>query len=323
MSMPVQIIRQCVRLAVLAFIIAVPTLTWYRMALNQHAEAVHEDGLGPIEHFPVKQLDRGLRKLSGSESTAGQTEKIQEQLSHLQGNSWSAQIMGMSLTDPLAVAEGTAMRRGLSGPLWMGVWIPLVLTVLFGRVFCGWICPAGFIFELADHLRRVLRRLDFRPKNFSFKHSRKFSLLGACLLVAFVTGAPVLSSTYPPAIVCREIHTAVIAGLDSTVALTISGTLIFFVLILLAELVVSRRMWCRYLCPGGAIYSALGAARLFRIKRDSVACTDCADCITACPMGLDPMHDQMGAECDSCMLCIHSCNDDALKLLPITSRRPE
>jgi ferredoxin-type protein NapH len=206
------------------------------------------------------------------------------------------------------------MQRGISGPLLLGLWIPLVITVILGRVFCAWICPAGFIFEFGDHLRHGLKRLDFRLKNFRFRAGRKYTLLAVGLLVALISGAPVLSTIYPPAIVCRELHNAVIAGLDSELTLTISGALVFFALILLAELLVSRRMWCRYLCPGGAIYSALGAARVLRVKRDPVACTECADCITACPMGLDPMHDKMGAGCDTCMLCISACQDNALAL---------
>ncbi len=82
--------------------------------------------------------------------------------------------------------------------------------------------------------------------------------------------------------------------------------------IVLLELTVSRRWWCRYVCPGGALYSLLGWARLVRVKRAASMCTDCGVCVVVCPMGLAPMQDVMGPECDSCGLCISNCGDDAL-----------
>lgn len=82
--------------------------------------------------------------------------------------------------------------------------------------------------------------------------------------------------------------------------------------IIAMELTISRRWWCRYLCPGGALYSLLGWARLVRVQRKAALCDQCGTCVEVCPMGLAPMQDRFGLECDNCALCISNCPTSAL-----------
>ena len=41
----------------------------------------------------------------------------------------------------------------------MGVFLPMILAIFFGRVFCGWMCPFGFLFDLVYKLETV--KLNF------------------------------------------------------------------------------------------------------------------------------------------------------------------
>ena len=75
---------------------------------------------------------------------------------------------------------------------------------------------------------------------------------------------------------------------------------------------MARRGFCRYLCPGGALYSLLGRYRLFRIKREVKSCNDCKKCNAVCEFELDPMGDDFGQECNNCTACIAICPTDAL-----------
>jgi len=75
---------------------------------------------------------------------------------------------------------------------------------------------------------------------------------------------------------------------------------------------VARRGFCRYLCPGGALYSLLGSFRLFRIQRKVEVCNDCAKCNAVCQFGLDPLRDKFTNECNNCTACIQACPTDAL-----------
>ena len=86
----------------------------------------------------------------------------------------------------------------------------------------------------------------------------------------------------------------------------------FFVITLLFDLFVARRGFCRYLCPGGALYSLLGRYRPFRIRRIVESCNDCARCNQVCEFGLNPLRDDFGQECNNCSACIAVCPTDAM-----------
>ena len=75
---------------------------------------------------------------------------------------------------------------------------------------------------------------------------------------------------------------------------------------------VSQRGFCRYVCPGGALYSLLGRYRVFRIKRKVDLCNDCEKCNVVCQFGLDPLQDDFGMECNNCAACIAVCPTEAL-----------
>jgi polyferredoxin len=83
--------------------------------------------------------------------------------------------------------------------------------------------------------------------------------------------------------------------------------------IVLAVLVVLsvfvKNFWCRFLCPYGAMTGLLGLASPTRIRRDPVACIDCAKCAVACPAGLavDTALSVRSAECTACMSCVAVC----------------
>jgi ferredoxin-type protein NapH len=146
------------------------------------------------------------------------------------------------LSDPLAVAEMTATSRTIYLPLWLSALIPVLFTLLLGRVFCSWMCPAGLLFELTDKLRRLLRLAEIKPGEVRFSHQNKYVVLVIGLLVAGTVGLPIFALVYPPAVISRLAH-AWIFGTALTGMLILLGLMIIF------ELAVSPRWWCRTMCP--------------------------------------------------------------------------
>jgi ferredoxin-type protein NapH len=227
---------------------------------------------------------------------------------------WSARLFGISLTDLLAAAESAFATRSLVSVLAAGALLPLLATLLLGRVYCGWICPVGILMPLIRRLRSALAFLELPVHDVRLWKGNKFALLGAATLIGLVGGLPILHYIYPPAILSREAHSFATVLFDRAEAGRFgfpwgffSGGMIFLGLVALVEVAVAPGFWCATLCPGGALYSALSRWKLLRLKRTRSACVDCVACDKVCPMQLRPMTDETGAECDACGVCVDAC----------------
>ncbi|WJW74804.1 4Fe-4S binding protein [Thiohalobacter sp. IOR34] len=228
-----------------------------------------------------------------------------EQLDAIKGNTWSGTLWGLQLSDPLAVLGQFAAGLGVYTPFLLTALIPVLFTLVLGRFFCGWICPATLLYELNTTLATWLQRAGIRTGKRRFDRRIKYLVLAIGLLLSALSGAVLVAAIYPPAIIGRELYYAIALGGFG------SGTL-FFVGTLLFDLLVARRGFCRYLCPGGALYSLLGRYRLLRIRRIVEKCNDCAKCNAVCEFGLDPLRDHFGQECNNCTACIAICPTDAM-----------
>ncbi|HFD32471.1 MAG TPA: 4Fe-4S binding protein [Gammaproteobacteria bacterium] len=226
-------------------------------------------------------------------------------LNNLKGTTWSGTLFGLKLSDPLAVVGQISAGKTVYLPFLLTALIPIILTLIFGRFFCGWICPATFIYELNDNLATWLRKAGIPVGKRKLDFRLKYLVLVMGIIISAATGMIAFASVYPPALIGREIYYAIaLSGFGSG--------MIFFLMTLLFDLMVTRRGFCRYVCPGGALYSLLGHFRLFRIQRDVTQCNDCAKCNVVCQFGLDPLRDDFTQECNNCTACIAVCPTDAL-----------
>ena len=237
--------------------------------------------------------------------TAPFTSDPAEELDAIKGTTWSGTFWGFRLSDPLAAAGQAAAAMSVYWPFLITAAVPIVLTAIFGRFFCGWICPATFLYELNTNAASWLRWAGLSFGNRHFDRRLKYGVLAIGLILSAATGSVLVGAVYPPAIVGREIYYAVALGGFGSGA-------VFFIATLLFDLLVARRGFCRYLCPGGALYSLIGRYRLVRIRRIVETCNDCAKCNAVCEFGLDPLRDNFGQECNNCSACIAICPTDAL-----------
>ena len=321
----IQMVRRTVQISVVAFMLLVPALARYTNYLSaRELDRTLEKWDGTLQGEVLAGIDVVLRALPGGERdrvdriVRDRTVAL-ERTQALRGGPWSAQTGALSLTDPLAGLESIAASKSIVWVLVVSLAVPVIVTLLLGRVFCSWICPMGLLLEINDKLRDVLKFLEIRPRNLSFSRGTKYGLLGGGAIVVALTSMPLLGYVYPPAILSRETHDLVFGMFDRaeqgrfgfwTGGLTWASLIILG--IALFEVLISRRWWCRYLCPGGALYILLGRFRLVNVRRSVTACTECGVCVQVCPMGLAPMQDQIGSECDNCGVCISHCTDDAL-----------
>ena len=320
-----QVTRRFVQVFAVLFLLAVPVTARYVNYLSaRELDKKIEKWEGTLQGNTLAVFDGFFRSLPGGEKPRGDRivrnrKEVLADAQKIRGGMWSLEIAGLSMTDPLAGAENIWASRTIKRILLVSLIIPLLLTIVLGRVFCSWICPMNLLLELSDKLRGLLRFLELPPHNVRFSRSTKYIALAAGLVITLIMSLPVLGAIHPPAVIGRELHELVSGVFDRAeegrfgfraAGLSWMSLLILGVVIL--EVSVSRRWWCRYICPGGALYNLLGAARLVRVRRTAEKCTGCAACTASCHKGLAPMCDRTGLDCDNCGSCISHCESGAL-----------
>lgn len=200
------------------------------------------------------------------------------------------------------VTTGGLMQRIAWGSFVLLIGAAL-LNLVFGRAFCGQICPLGTLQELAGSLRSVLKiRRRALPESFD----RPARYLKYLVLIVFAVASwragELLIRPYDPwvafhHVTSSEVLTEFSIGLG---VLTVS----------LVASVVYDRFFCKYLCPMGAVLGTFSRFAVFKVTRHPDACVDCGACNVVCPHNI-AVDSASGAiadpECISCGLCVAAC----------------
>ncbi len=304
----IQALRRSAQVFVLLWVI---TLVYLSLYAHYRAANVLDDEteMTGFRGFVLREMDERIDSMDDPQAF----------LDANKGNLWAMRVGGWELADPLAALEPTFASKTFHAPLFASILIPVIVTLLFGKVFCSWICPANLLFEITGKLRALLRLAEIKPGEVRFSRINKYVLLVVGLIVAAIVGLPLFALIYPPAALSRFIH----AWIFGT---SVTGILILLGVIVLVELAVSPRWWCRTMCPGGALYGLIGWPRLLRVKLNSDRCTHCHKCKKVCDPGLDPVAESYGLECDNCGRCVKCCPEQALYFtvgLPEVKKRKE
>jgi hypothetical protein len=235
---------------------------------------------------------------------------VQQAGEHISGGPVSLSLFGFQFIDPaLAIMSVLSVPSTLATVLW-AVLIPLVLCVCFGRVFCGYICPIGWLATWQFHLQRRLKTTypSTRPVS---QESAGILFLLLIVLIA-VAGLP---SAAALGLVHLQTQRVAAHVTDPSIVWTASGIIFAFVV---ANWVFAPGIWCRYLCPSGTVYRIVARYRLFGIVHSSTKkcpghCTLCAD---VCWLHLDPKSAPPGPACDLCLDCVKACPHRKLGLRP-------
>ena len=187
------------------------------------------------------------------------------------------------------------------GPLNLSMLLALLGLALLGKkAFCGWACPIGFLGELAARLSgRFWKRRPRVPSRASARLKLlRYAVLAAALFFTYRTGELVLRGYDPFYLIFSGLgHGS--AGLLSILAVAA---------IALGTLVVPM-MFCRYLCPMGAVLDPFSRLGLIRIRRDASKCSACGRCSRACLQDI-PVHQletMRHRDCTKCLECMDAC----------------
>jgi MauM/NapG family ferredoxin protein len=245
--------------------------------------------------------------------------------------------------DPLLAIVGLVSGRALQVGMLLSLVI-LGLSILFGRAWCGWLCPVGTTLDLFS-FRKVSNKKRVIPENL---RRGKFILLVAILIasvfgnlsllildpitlwVRTLTGGvgPILNTAFTVSEQALSniswlgsslqwldqlMRPAVFPSEVTGVRLVWLPILLFSTIILL-NLVVER-FWCRYLCPLGGLFGWISKIAL--VKRNvTTDCTKCGKCSPSCPTGtIDAAHGYASdpGECTMCMNCLATCSSSKFR----------
>ena len=175
--------------------------------------------------------------------------------------------------------------------------LTIIFTLIFGRSFCGNICPFGALFEFIGKIKK--KKLKIPPQIDKYLRNLKYLVLILVTYMAWKT-ATLWISPFDPYAAFAHLGT----GNEILTEMPIG----FFILILLiiASIFINR-FFCRYLCPAGALYALISKISFLKIKRNS--CINCGTCTKSCPMGIDVKNQKeiKGGECIACDQCISNC----------------
>ncbi|MGB4610700.1 MAG: 4Fe-4S binding protein [Saccharofermentanales bacterium] len=179
-----------------------------------------------------------------------------------------------------------------------------VITALWGRFFCGFLCSFGALQDLLAVPFKKFRLKHRIPKKLdSTLKYLKFVILAFFVLGVWAFALPFNSSLSP-----WGIFGMLTSGNISLVSAAIpTAGFILLMAIMVASMFIER-FFCRYLCPLGAIFKLISGKRFFKIRCNNM-CVNCGLCTKKCAMGIDiaGQKEVTSAECIDCMKCITAC----------------
>ncbi len=215
--------------------------------------------------------------------------------------------------------------------------VMIVLTLVFGRFFCGWVCPLGTTIDVVGTIQKKRVSLSDRtnqklrlPKFFLLAAIFSLSLVGiqaAWVLDPMVLIGRFVSLNLIPTVtlafdrifmfLIKNLHqTGVVADAYRYLKTTFLGVKVFYFshsfiilcyfLAVVATAFFLARFWCRAVCPLGAVYALSARFSLFR--RTVTNCRHCRPCISSCRMSaIQADSGSVKGECILCMDCIYDC----------------
>lgn len=193
--------------------------------------------------------------------------------------------------------------------------ILLLYSIFFGRMICGWFCPFGLIQDLVYKIKT--------PKLKKNKVTRVLSYLKYVILVFFVFIVPIMYAfrDTPLPTFCKYICPA--GTLEGGIGLlsnkvnksyfSMLGPLFTWKFLLMVSIITGCififRLFCRFICPLGALYGLFNRISVFGVKVENHKCINCGLCVNHCKADIKKVGDQ---ECIQCGECIAHCPTKAI-----------
>lgn len=201
------------------------------------------------------------------------------------------------------------------------VMIALAMAFLLRKAFCSWVCPVGFISELLGRFGRWSFGKNFLPWKWVDIPLRSLKYL----LLAFFLWAILAMSPAGLQAFIQSPYNRVAELKMGLFFLDLSRTGIMVLGVLVLASIFVRGVWCRYLCPYGALLGFFSWLSPTQVVRNSDPCVSCSLCDKACMARLPVSRSASitSPECTGCLDCLAVCPvAGALEVKTLGPRRP-
>ena len=216
----------------------------------------------------------------------------------------------------------------------------VLLTILFGRIYCSVVCPMGIMQDIIAWIHGNSRR-----NRYSFKKANPWLRYGflALFIILMVLGLNAIACLIAPYSAYGKIATELMApvyGWCNNLFAAISqraGSYAFYptevwmkslptfiaasVVFVLVFILAWRggRTWCNSVCPVGTVLGLISRFSLFKPVIDTDKCTGCTLCARRCKCScINPKEHRINySRCVVCFDCLENCRQGAISYKPV------
>lgn len=186
------------------------------------------------------------------------------------------------------------------------MFIIAAMSMLYGRVYCGYLCPQMIFSEAAINLEDKIKTFinkRFAKQSLNTRHWMNRIAVYSILSVASVFLAFVFISYF---VEPRDLFGRLIS-FDIVTAGGIAGAAV--TLITFADFAFLRQTFCTTVCPYGYLQGILGDddTLVVHYRDPKEICVECNKCVRVCHMGIDIRNSPYQIECIHCGECVDAC----------------
>jgi ferredoxin-type protein NapH len=238
------------------------------------------------------------------------------------GLSGAVAVWFIKIIDVFAYFESLIASKDFTMTAFWAVLPVIALYLIFGRAFCGWVCPMDFLYEMVDKIR-VRSHPPISPlmkggieggsgiRSYEGKISKispkaGYVIVGILLAISALMSIPFFTNYISHLTnFFRALTGGVFMALNLPVEPVVVAYSLSVIAVLLALEYIYPRLWCRVLCPVGKTYGLFNKVSLLKLKFVEGECGECGLCDQMCYMNVKIARniDRPGLRDTNCIYC--------------------